>query len=105
MFERFLPFFAHTHIASSIDTLAYRKGGIEARIELHADDAAEFEKRVEALKLRRWSAINSADEQYKKDVRALFIEFGQIMPEPPIVLQNVVQRNEDVVIGGVLARS
>lgn len=105
MFPFLSQLFAHTHLASTIDVLSYRKGSIEARIDLHPDDRVEFERRVEALKLQMGTAIRTAEEQYKKDLRALFIEFGQIMPEPPIVLQNVVQRNEDAVIGGALARS
>lgn len=92
MLERFLP--AHTKLRSSIDTLAYRGGAIEARIALHPDHQAEFEKEVEGLKLRFETAVKTAHDTYERDLRALFIAFGKIEAEPPVVLTQVVPKQE-----------
>lgn len=80
---------AHTRLSSSSDKLIYRNGKIEAHLELSPDSQEAFEKRLEGLKLKLGTDLKTAQEEYQKNLRALFVEFGQILAEPPIDLTYV----------------
>lgn len=88
----------HTHVRSSIDTLVYRRGKIHTTLSLHPDHQELFERRVESLKLRLSSCLQSAQDDYQKELRKLFVEFGQIAAEPPIELTHVVSKFDEAAL-------
>lgn len=88
----------HTQLKSASDMLVYNKakGQIETHSKLSADDQAEFEKREQNLRLRLDATVQSAHDDYKKELRALFVEFGQIAVEVPVELTYVEPKTQDV---------
>lgn len=85
-------FRAHTATSSVTDALAYRNGRIDITMKLCPDKQAEFEKRADSLKLRFETCLQAAQEDYEREIRKLFVEFGQVVEVPPIELTKVVSK-------------
>lgn len=85
-------FRAHTATSSVVDALAYRNGRIDITMQLCPDKQAEFEKRADNLKLRFETCIKAAQDDYEREIRKMFVEFGQVAEVPPIELTKVVSK-------------